>query len=816
MANELERSDQKHTLELESTNRDMQLSQEALQASEQSVKTLIDWLPQAIVIHREGTVVYVNRSAVELVGAAAAVDLLGKPILELIHADSHHFVLERLKNPAGHGVPSPVAEVALIKLDGARVDAQIQGAPISYHGQPARLASIWDTTASKQAEDALRKNKARLRGIFESATDAIITADETQTIVTANPAAAKMFRCAVDDMVGAPLERFMPERFREGHRRDVHEFGEAAGSARQMGRSRDVIGLRGDGEEFPIDVSISHLSLDGRPTYTAILRDVTERRRIEGELREREATLQAALSSMSDAVFISDVHGRFVSINRAFATFHRFRTIEECRQTLAEYPEILDVLMANGKPAPLDQWAVSRALRGETANNVEYRLRRKDTGQSWVGSYNFAPIRSADGTIVGSVVTARDITDQKRAHAELESSRADLRRLIAAQDRIQDEERKRIALELHDDLQQTLAGIRIDLAHIGQRLIVDPVSVLPLVSEVDRLAQAAVLSTRRIVNDLRPQMLEDLGLVPALEVMCAQFMDRTGTACHLDASGDVGDALIESPSVATGLYRIAQEALNNVFKHAKATNVGVRLDQAGDGLIRLRVGDNGVGIRKRDKRNPESFGLLGMAERARSIGGHLRIEGLEDTGTVIEVLVPGVGSPAVSNPIAGDFAPTGEFSGPDELGRTAAEPKRHEDELGHLLQDVINALVGNVCVLDQVGTIVLVNHAWCEFAEHNGNVGLLGSGPGVNYLDVCHRSSASDPSVVPVMLGLSDVLAGRRASFTDEYPCDMPDGRHSFRMHAAAVTGGIAIVTHVDLTSRIDATPSVGASGNSS
>ena len=815
LAHDLERSVQR-TPEYEHSDQDLQPSHERMQVSEQSYKTLIDWLPQAIVIHREGTVVYVNRAAVELSGAGSEAELLGKPILERVHPDFHHFLLEHLKNAAGPGVASPVAEVVLIKMDGTRVDAQIQGTPISYLGQPARLASIWDITAGKQAEVALRRNKARLRGIFDSATDAILTADETQTIVTANPAAGKMFGCAPDDMIGAPLERFMPERFREGHRHDVHEFGESEVNARHMGRTRDVMGLRSDGEEFPIDVSISHLKLDGRPTYTAILRDVTERRRIEAELREREATLGAALSSMSDAVFISDVHGRFVSINHAFASFHRFANISECRQTLAEYPDILEVFMANGEPAPLDQWAVSRALRGETANNVEYRLRRKDTGESWIGSYNFAPIRSTDGAIVGSVVTGRDITEQKRARVELESSRSDLRRLIAAQDKVQDEERKRIARELHDDLQQTLAGIRIDLGHIKQRLPVDPMSVLPLVSEVDRLAQAAVLATRRIVNDLRPQMLDDLGLVPALEVMCAHFMDRTGIACHLDAPDDIGDALTESPTIATGLYRIAQEALNNVFKHAHATNVGVRLDLAGDGLIRLRVIDNGKGIRKRDKRNPESFGLLGMAERARSIGGQLRIEGSTDTGTVIEVLVPGISSPAAADLIPGHFAPTDGLSRVDGLSLTADEAPRHKDELGHPLQNVIDALVGNVCVLDQAGTIVLVNRAWREFAERNGDAGMRSSGPGINYLDVCRRSIASDPSALPISLGLRDVLAGRCAVLTKEYPCDMPDGRHWFRMHAAAVTGDIAIVTHVDLTSRADAAPPVKASGNSS
>ena len=125
---------------------------------------------------------------------------------------------------------------------------------------------------------------------------------------------------------------------------------------------------------------------------------------------------------MTDAVFISDAEGRFIEFNDAFATFHRFTSKDQVPKTLAEYPDILDVYLADGQLAPLDQWAVPRALRGEAATNAEYTLRRKDTGETWVGSYSFAPIRDQDGKIVGSVVTGRDITAQKRAEEALRES----------------------------------------------------------------------------------------------------------------------------------------------------------------------------------------------------------------------------------------------------------------------------------------------------------------------------------------------------------------------------------------------------------
>ena len=156
----------------------------------------------------------------------------------------------------------------------------------------------------------------------------------------------------------------------------------------------------------------------------------TERAAAMEALHESRAKLEAALASMTDAVFISDTEGRFIDFNDAFATFHKFRNKDECAKTFAEYPDILDVFMADGTMAPLDQWAVPRALRGETATNVEYTLRRKDTGETWAGNYSFGPIRSQDGVIIGSVVTGSDITERKQAERELQESEEKYRNLF--------------------------------------------------------------------------------------------------------------------------------------------------------------------------------------------------------------------------------------------------------------------------------------------------------------------------------------------------------------------------------------------------
>jgi diguanylate cyclase (GGDEF)-like protein/PAS domain S-box-containing protein len=150
--------------------------------------------------------------------------------------------------------------------------------------------------------------------------------------------------------------------------------------------------------------------------------DISHRKLIEAQIWSGKAKLESALASMSDAVFISDENGRFIHFNDAFATFHKFKNKAECAKTLAEYPLLFEVYSPAGELLPLEQWAVPRALRGESASNEEFTLRRKDTGETWIGNYNFSPIHNENGEIVGSVVTGRDITERKKIEQALINS----------------------------------------------------------------------------------------------------------------------------------------------------------------------------------------------------------------------------------------------------------------------------------------------------------------------------------------------------------------------------------------------------------
>jgi PAS domain S-box-containing protein len=185
--------------------------------------------------------------------------------------------------------------------------------------------------------------------------------------------------------------------------------------------------------------------------------DITERKRAMKVIQESKAKLNAALESMTDAVFISDTEGRFIEFNEAFATFHKFRNKEECVKKFDEYPAFLDVFMPDGTLAQIEQWAVPRALRGEKTTNAEYTLLRKDTGEKWVGSYSFAPIRDKEGAIIGSVVVGRDITERKQAEEEIRKLNAGLEQRVNERTR-ELKEARNLARSSHDRIKAILTA----------------------------------------------------------------------------------------------------------------------------------------------------------------------------------------------------------------------------------------------------------------------------------------------------------------------------------------------------------------------
>jgi PAS domain S-box-containing protein len=288
-------------------------------------------------------------------------------------------------------------------------------------GRPLyRNGSVRDITERKRVEATLRESEEINRITFEQAAVGISHVAPDGTWLHVNQ--------KLCDIVGYTREELLKMHFQEITHPDDRAADHPLVAKLLAGEietySLEKRYIRKDHTIIWINLTVSMVrTASGEPRHSiSITEDITQRKRAEAALEKGRAELDAALASMTDAVFISDATGQFINFNDAFASFHKFRNKAECARKLSDYPDFLDVFTANGQLAPLEMWAVPRALRGETVTNAEYRLRRKDTGETWIGSYSFSPIRDNHGAIVGSVVVGRDITEKKRAEEALRES----------------------------------------------------------------------------------------------------------------------------------------------------------------------------------------------------------------------------------------------------------------------------------------------------------------------------------------------------------------------------------------------------------
>jgi two-component system sensor histidine kinase UhpB len=294
---------------------------------------------------------------------------------------------------------------------------------------------------------------------------------------------------------------------------------------------------------------------------------------------------------------------------------------------------------------PEDRERVLESMRkiGEQGRRTwrnQYRFRRKDGTYASVVGRGFL-LADPTGTPVRAVGGISDVTEQERAEQALEKSHRQLRGLTARLQSVREDERTRVAREIHDELGQVLTALKINLDWLERKLGVrdnDP-SLNPLLDRVvesAEIAETAITSVQKIAADLRPSALDDLGLTTALAQEARRFQARTGIPCEVSLPEDG----LELPGeVAVAVFRIFQEALTNVARHAQASQVRATLRADADRVF-LRVEDNGRGIEPGALANTKSLGLLGMRERATVLGGEVLIEPLPGGGTGVALQLP--------------------------------------------------------------------------------------------------------------------------------------------------------------------------------
>ena len=486
-------------------------------------------------------------------------------------------------------------------------------------------------TDERMASDAaLQSAEARVGDLIDSAMDAVVSVDEAQRIVLFNAAAEKLFGWPRAAMLGQPLDRLIPEQFRAAHRGHIERFGRIGTTSRRMGDPGVLHGLRASGEEFPIEASISQHMEGGRKLLTVILRDVTQRARSEELLARSEARLRGILDSAMDAIVTVDENQHIVLFNAAAESVFGCPREQAIGAPLAWFiPERFHAAHAEhirrfGEAATSPRrMGAQRIVTGLRRNGEEFPI---DASISQI-TENGRPFYT---------VILRDVTERVRAEEALRRSREELRELALTAQTVREQEKSRIARELHDELAQALTALKMDVTWIRERVPADDGSVSRKLASIETMLDSTVAATRRISADLRPLMLDDLGLVPAAEWLVQKFTERTGIPCELDIGAP--DLELEDPH-ASAVFRILQESLTNAARHAQASRVEVTIGSS-DGVVALTVRDNGRGFSPQQPRKPGSYGLMGLRERAYLLGGEVNIASEPDRGTTIEVRIP--------------------------------------------------------------------------------------------------------------------------------------------------------------------------------
>jgi len=358
----------------------------------------------------------------------------------------------------------------------------------------------------------------------------------------------------------------------------------------------------------------------------AAARDFAQRARQQEALRERDRRYRVLFESAGDGIFL--MRGdHFVDCNRkALELFgcEREQLIGNTPYALAPPQQPNG---SNSQEAALEK--IRLALEGQTLH-FEWQHLRLD-GTPFEAEVTLSHLEIAGEAHLLALV--RDVTEHKQAEKDLHASLEQLRALAARLQHIREEERTRVAREIHDELGQALTVIKIDLSSLIHALARDKKPAFaPILKEVDETIELV----RKISAELRPAILDALGLVAAIEWAVDEFASRNGVRCRLDLPQD---EIVIDPERATAVFRILQETLTNIARHAEATEVHVKLAKE-DGSLMLGIQDNGKGITEEQVAAGGSLGILGMRERASLLGGELTIRGAPRKGTTVKVRLP--------------------------------------------------------------------------------------------------------------------------------------------------------------------------------
>ena len=631
-------------------------AEEALARSENRLRTIIETEPECVkVLGMDGSLLEMNPAGLSMIEADSLEQVRGKPVYEYI-APEHRTDFVALTERVLHG-GSGTLEFELVGLKGTSRWLETHAVPLrDAGGEIAGLLAITrDVTKRKKNEEALRQSERLYRAVIEQATENIFLVDvETKRIVESNPAfqrtlgysEAELRRMTLYDVVVADRESI-----------DTNV-------RRVLERKSPFVGVRKyrckDGSIVDVEVSASIISRDGRETLCAVAHDVTERARAQRMLEERLAILSRIAANLTLDLPVQESLNVLVKsvLNASTAVACSVALIDEATGFLRiEASHGLDEGFKRGIEAVWRDGAVrsptKEAIRARQPTLAEHRrqLMLEDSTYApvhrWIREAEWdtvfvVPLVSRGRTLgvihfsylqgqqpgEGERVFLGAIADQVAVAVE------NARLFSEARGKAALEERQRLARELHDSVSQALYGISLGVETARELLDRDPKEAAEPLDYSIALTEAGMAEMRALIFELRPESLKTEGLVAALEKQAAAIEARYRIQAQAYLCAEP-EAPLEAKEA---IYRIAQEALHNTVKHARASNVKIRMGRDPE-RITLEVFDDGAGFDVQGD-FPGHLGLRSMRERTSRLGGTLKIESAPDMGTRIRAQIP--------------------------------------------------------------------------------------------------------------------------------------------------------------------------------
>jgi PAS domain S-box-containing protein len=571
----------------------------------------------------DGIVTSWNPAAEKIFGYTAS-EMIGKSI-DVIAAPDRPGEMAQILERIRRGERIENFETQRRCKDGRIVDISLTVSPI--HDEKTRIIGVSkiaaDLTERKRTEAQLRIKSETLAAVVRSSAAAIISKTLDGIVTSWNAGAEKIFGYGETEMIGRPIDVIAaPDR-----------PGEMAVILDRIRRGERVENL--ETVRRHKDGHIVNISLTVSPIYdeksrvigaSKIAADITERKRFE----EAHKRLAAMVESSGDAIIGVTLDGTITSWNRGAERLFCYPPQEVVGQPV--------FMLVPQSRVDQELRRLEHVARDERIENFETLYRRRD-GSEFDASVTLSPVRDASGRVGGVSAIVRNITTERRMKDALIAREMQMRALAGHLNAVREEERTRLSRRVHDELGQLLTGLKMDLRWLAKQ--VDPAAspadsaVQARFAAAGELVGSAMKTVQNIALELRPSVLDTLGLPAALREESRRFEERTRVSAVVRAD----DASLPNPTISTQLFRIFQELVTNVTRHAKASTLRVDFHGRGGEWV-LRVEDDGVGFHCDEGALRSSLGLLGMKERAELIGGTFRIESALGGGTVATVQVP--------------------------------------------------------------------------------------------------------------------------------------------------------------------------------